>query len=163
MSLLKCFETHNVVQSFELVELVTVLPFQSVTLTVQTISHMKDISWTDQSQTESINIENTRCVVNATNAKHAAKVFTPCLIFSKFKGDNCQKSLDQNNINLIKVREWKLKISYFFVISRGITVKNQHTITKFKLDLRIPLTYDLHMQFQPYSPAEFGGTLKCCL
>jgi hypothetical protein len=52
---------------------------------------------------------------------HSAKVLKPCLIFSNFKGDNCQKSLDCN-FNLIKVREWKLKISYFFVISRGITL-----------------------------------------
>jgi hypothetical protein len=51
---------------------------------------------------------------------HSAKVLKPCLIFSNFKGDNCQKSLDCN-FNLIKVREWKLKISYFSVISRGIT------------------------------------------
>jgi hypothetical protein len=26
---------------------------------------------------------------------HAAKVLMPCLIFSKFKGDNCKKLLDQ--------------------------------------------------------------------
>jgi hypothetical protein len=52
---------------------------------------------------------------------HSAKVLKPCLIFSKFKGDNCQKSLDFN-FNLMKVREWKLKISYYFVISRGITM-----------------------------------------
>jgi hypothetical protein len=52
---------------------------------------------------------------------HSATVLKPCLIFSTFKGDNCQKSLDCN-FNLMKVREWKLKISYLFVISRGITL-----------------------------------------
>jgi hypothetical protein len=52
---------------------------------------------------------------------HSAKVLKPCLIFSNFKGDSCQKSLD-SNINLIKVKEWKLKISYFFGISRRITL-----------------------------------------
>jgi hypothetical protein len=26
---------------------------------------------------------------------HSAKVLKPCLIFSNFKGDNCEKSLDQ--------------------------------------------------------------------
>jgi hypothetical protein len=30
------------------------------------------------------------------------------------------------------------------------SVKNHPTITKFKLDLQIPLTY-LHMQYQPYT------------
>jgi hypothetical protein len=50
---------------------------------------------------------------------HSAKVLKPCLIFSNFKGDSCQKSLDRN-FNQIKVKEWKLKISYFFVISRGL-------------------------------------------
>jgi hypothetical protein len=58
---------------------------------------------------------------------HSAQVLKPCLILSNFKGNNCQKSLDCN-FNLIKVKEWKLKISYFFVISRGITVKiNAHS------------------------------------
>jgi hypothetical protein len=52
---------------------------------------------------------------------HAAKVLLPCLIFSTFKGDNCQKSLDPQ-FQPNKVREWKLKISYFFVISRGTTL-----------------------------------------
>jgi hypothetical protein len=52
---------------------------------------------------------------------HSAKVLKPCLIFSNFKGDNCQKSLDCN-FNLVKVKEWKLKISYFLVISGGITL-----------------------------------------
>jgi hypothetical protein len=47
---------------------------------------------------------------------HSTKVLKPCLIFSNFKGDNSQKSSDKN-FNLIKVREWKLKISYFLVIS----------------------------------------------
>ena len=53
--------------------------------------------------------------------QHSAKVLKPCLIFFNFKVDSYQKSLDRN-FNLIKVREWKLKISYFFVISRGITL-----------------------------------------
>jgi hypothetical protein len=35
----------------------------------------------------------TRCVVNATNAPACS----PCLIFSKCNGDNCQKSLDQQS------------------------------------------------------------------
>jgi hypothetical protein len=50
-----------------------------------------------------------------------------------------------------KVWERKLKISIFFLISRGITLsKNQWTITKLELDLRIPMT-NLLMQFEPYT------------
>jgi hypothetical protein len=48
--------------------------------------------------------------------------------------------------SLQKVKDWKLKISHF-VISRGTTVKIQRTITKFEVDLRIPMKY-LHMQFE---------------
>jgi hypothetical protein len=82
---------------------------------------------------------------------HAAKVLLPCLIFSTFKGDNCQKSLDQQ-FQPNKVTEWKLKISYFSprYFQEGQLCQNQQTITKFKLDLRIPMMY-LYMQFQPYT------------
>jgi hypothetical protein len=52
---------------------------------------------------------------------HAAKVVLPCLSFSTFKGDNCQKSLEQQ-FQPHKVREWKLKMSYFIIISRGTTL-----------------------------------------
>jgi hypothetical protein len=40
-------------------------------------------------------------------------------------------------------RECKLKISIFSKFKRGNSVKNQWTITKFELDLRIPMT-NLH-------------------
>jgi hypothetical protein len=54
-----------------------------------------------------------------------------------------------NVCNPYKDNERKLKISVLFQSSIGITVKNQHTIKKFYLDLRIPMT-NLHMQFEPY-------------
>ena len=53
-----------------------------------------------------------------------------------------------------KVRERKLKISYFFLSSRGITVKNHWTMTKFELDLRIPMTYS-YIKFEL-------NVCKCC-
>jgi hypothetical protein len=49
----------------------------------------------------------------------------------------------------------KLKISNFYC-SRGITVKNQRTKTKFELDLRIPIT-NLHMQFKSYTHIQTKG------
>jgi hypothetical protein len=42
------------------------------------------------------------------------------------------------------------KFHFFSKFKRGNSVKNQWTITKFELDLRIPLT-NLHMQFEPYT------------
>jgi hypothetical protein len=39
---------------------------------------------------------------------------------------------------------------FFSKFKRDKSIKNQWTITKFELELRIPLTY-LHMQFQPYT------------
>jgi hypothetical protein len=44
-----------------------------------------------------------------------------------------------------KVRERKLKISIFSKFKRDNSFKNQWTITKFELDLCIPMTY-IHMQ-----------------
>ena len=82
---------------------------------------------------------------------HAAKVLLPFLIFSTFKGDNCQKNYSTSNFNTINVREWKLKISYFLVSLSGTTLsKSTDQLTNFKPDLRIPMTY-LHMQFQHYT------------
>jgi hypothetical protein len=49
--------------------------------------------------------------------------------------------------SLQKLKNW---ISYYFVISRGITVKNRWTIINFEHDLSIPMTY-LHMQYEPYT------------
>jgi hypothetical protein len=44
-----------------------------------------------------INLKSARCVFNATNAPACSQSFKlmPYLIFSKFKGVNCQKSLDK--------------------------------------------------------------------
>jgi hypothetical protein len=89
--------------------------------------------------------------------------------FFLFKRDNCVKN-QQNiftctflwqthicNLNLIhvciqtKVRERKLKIFiFYFKFKRDNSVKNQWTITKFVLDLRIPIM-NIHMQFDPYT------------
>jgi hypothetical protein len=54
--------------------------------------------------------------------------------------------------NPYRDNEWKLKISiyFFFLFKRDNSVKNQWTKTKFKLDLRIPMT-NLHMQFESYT------------
>jgi hypothetical protein len=40
--------------------------------------------------------------------------------------------------------------NFFSKFMRDNSVKNHRTITKFELDLRIPMTY-LHRQFQPYT------------
>jgi hypothetical protein len=45
-------------------------------------------------------------------------------------------------------KEQKLK-NFFFLFKRDNSVKNQQTITKFELDLRVPMT-NLHMQFKSY-------------
>jgi hypothetical protein len=58
-----------------------------------------------------------------------------------------------NVCNPYRDNERKLKISFFFFFKRDNSVKNQWTITKFELDLRIPMT-DLHMQFEPYTHIE---------
>jgi hypothetical protein len=71
---------------------------------------------------------------------HSAKVLKPCLIFSNFKGDSCKKSLDRY-FNLIKVREWKLKISYFFVISRGITLSK--SMDQYQIGTLAAYSYDV--------------------
>jgi hypothetical protein len=52
-----------------------------------------------------------------------------------------------NVCNPYRHYERKVKICISFQSSRGITVKNQQTITKFEIDLRIPMT-NLHMQFE---------------
>jgi hypothetical protein len=59
------------------------------------------------------------------------------------------------NLNLIHATKQKLesgnwKSLFFSKFKRDNSVKNQRTITKFELDLRIPIMY-LHMQFQPYT------------
>ena len=59
------------------------------------------------------------------------------------------------NLNLIHASKQKLesvnwKFQFFSKFKRGNSVKNQWTITKFELDLRISMT-NLHMQFEPYT------------
>jgi hypothetical protein len=61
----------------------------------------------------------------------------PFLIFSKFKGGNCQKPIDQQ-FQPNKVREWKLKVSYFSVISRGITLSKS---TEHKKNFNLTCTF----------------------
>jgi hypothetical protein len=55
-----------------------------------------------------------------------------------------------NVCNPYRDNERKLKISNLFWLKRDNSVKNQWTKTKFKLDLRIPMT-NLHMQFESYT------------
>jgi hypothetical protein len=56
-----------------------------------------------------------------------------------------------NVCNPYRDNERKLKISFlFFLFKRDNSVKNQWTITKFELHLRIPMA-NLHMQFEPYT------------
>jgi hypothetical protein len=93
-------------------------------------------------------------------------------IFSKFKRGNSVKNkqiitkfeidlrIPTTNIRMQfepysciqpKVRERKLKIAKnVSKFKRNNSVKNQQTMTKFELDLRIIMTY-LHMQFEPYT------------
>jgi hypothetical protein len=59
------------------------------------------------------------------------------------------------NLNLIHASKQKLesvnwKFQFFSKFKKGNSVKNQWTITKFELDLRIPMK-NLHMQFEPYT------------
>jgi hypothetical protein len=89
--------------------------------------------------------------------------------FSKFKRDNSVKNqqtitkfkldlrIPMTNLHMqfesytcIQTKAWerKLKISIFSKFKRDNSVKNQWTITKFKLDLRIPMS-NLHMHFEP--------------
>jgi hypothetical protein len=49
-----------------------------------------------------------------------------------------------------KVESINWKFRFFPKFKRGNSVKNQWTITKFELDLRIPMT-NLYMQFEPYT------------
>jgi hypothetical protein len=94
------------------------------------------------------------------------------LFFSKFKRDNSVKNqqtitkfkfdlhilmtnLNTYNFNLIHAYKQKLesgnsKFLFFLKFKRDNSVKNQRTITKFELDLHIPMIY-LHIQFQPYT------------
>jgi hypothetical protein len=55
-----------------------------------------------------------------------------------------------NVCNPYRDNERKLKIPIFFLFKRDNSVKNQRTITKLILDLRIPMT-NLHMQFESYT------------
>jgi hypothetical protein len=55
-----------------------------------------------------------------------------------------------NVCNPYKGNEQKLKICIFSKFKRDNPVKNQRTITKFELDLHIPMT-NLHMQFESYT------------
>jgi hypothetical protein len=55
-----------------------------------------------------------------------------------------------NVCNPYRDNERKLEISIFSKFKRGNSVKNQWTITKFELALRIPMT-NLHMQFELYT------------
>jgi hypothetical protein len=59
------------------------------------------------------------------------------------------------NLNLIHVSKQKSdsgnwKFLFFSKFKRDNSVKNQQTITKFELDLRISIT-NLYMQFEPYT------------
>jgi hypothetical protein len=92
-------------------------------------------------------------------------------IFFLFKGDNSVKTSGPKpnsnmtcaflwwtytcNLNLIhsskqKLESINLKFQFCSKFKRGNSVKNQWTITKFKLDLHIPMT-NLHMQFEPFT------------
>ena len=53
---------------------------------------------------------------------HAAKVLLPCLIFSDFKGDNCQKSLDQQELENGKLP--RLNLNLTCVIIRCMHISN---------------------------------------
>jgi hypothetical protein len=60
-----------------------------------------------------------------------------------------------SNLNLMcatiaEIMNENWKFLFFSKFKRDNSVKNQHTITKFKLDLHIFMT-NLHMQFQPYT------------
>jgi hypothetical protein len=55
-----------------------------------------------------------------------------------------------NVCNPYRNNERKLKMSFFFLFKRDNSVKNQRTITKFELDLRIPMM-NLQMQFESYT------------
>jgi hypothetical protein len=55
-----------------------------------------------------------------------------------------------NVCNPYRDNEQKLKISKKFLFKRDNSVKNQRIITKFELDLHIPMT-NLHMQFESYT------------
>jgi hypothetical protein len=62
--------------------------------------------------------------------------------YNKFEFNVCNQCRDN---------ERKLKISNFFSkFKRDNSVKNQQTISKFEMDLCIPMT-NLHMQFEPYT------------
>jgi hypothetical protein len=81
----------------------------------------------------------TRCVVNATNAPALSQSFKAKFNLIQFQGDNCQKSLDQQ-FQPNKSLRMETENFIFFC----------NSITKYELDLPIPLTY-LHVQFQPYT------------
>jgi hypothetical protein len=66
---------------------------------------------------------------------HSAKVLKPCLIFSNFKGDNCQKSLDQCNNAL-----WKNYALWKFFSK---CVKNWTTATHFEKKFQTALNLGL--------------------
>jgi hypothetical protein len=53
---------------------------------------------------------------------HADKVLLPCLNLLYLQGGKLSKIIRPANFQPHKDGEWKLKISYFFVISRGTTL-----------------------------------------
>jgi hypothetical protein len=69
-------------------------------------------------------------------------------IFFLFKRDNSVKNLINASKQKLESGNWKYQ--FFSKFKRDNSVKNQWTITKFELDLRIPMM-NLHMQFEPYT------------
>jgi hypothetical protein len=63
---------------------------------------------------------------------------------------NLHMQFDFINASKQKLESGNWKFQFFFKFKRDISAKNQWTITKFELDLRIPMT-NLHMQFEPYT------------
>jgi hypothetical protein len=69
-----------------------------------------------------------------------------CIILNKFNVDLCNPMMypcikfELNVCNPYRDNERRLKISIFSKFKRDNSVKNQQTITKFELDLRIPMS-----------------------
>ena len=60
------------------------------------------------------------------------------------------KCVDNTTNAPARSQNFKYRIFKSFPSSKGITVKNHRTTTKFELDLYFLVKY-LHMQFQPYT------------
>jgi hypothetical protein len=81
---------------------------------------MTDILSLKKSNIHNSDILNIYCDLDVSSMPrmppHSGKVLKPCLIFSNFKGDNCQKSLDQ----LFQPnKSWRMEtenFNFFFVI-----------------------------------------------